>query len=443
MYCPECGTKNDDNAVFCENCGTRLQDSETESYDVSEVEAPDTDAAGEDLTEDVSAETAPDTTMGDNSDLEAEEAGEEEEEEAEAEKKEKAKKEKRPLSKQGRRAQIIAVIAAAAAVIILIVCCNFLLSSSHIAEKYATAALKGNWSAAYDNMYVQKKGEFTTKEAFVTAATVSEDSSVGEKYTILSVNKLSGSLFNSSYDIKYATADAVTGSMTLNLKRNGLFWKVEPTDDHKEVSYSISVPEGATVSVDKIIVSDQYKVSSDSGSDVYTISPIFGDTHYVEVTGDNVDNIVQLVKAPEGETAAVTAKYDEETIKEVVTRAATDLRSILNAAVQDMKVTAVDALSNSYEETKEELLNKYESLKDNSFGYGGSSPVSGYSLSNLAAYAYPTVENGKSAMRVEVNGDFKLTGGSNGTQKGTCTHTLSYVHDNGEWVLYDMDLDVS
>ncbi len=441
MYCPECGTKNDENAVFCENCGTRLKETESESYDVYEMDAPaepDTETDSLDLTEDLSTDTRTDAAPEEDLDSEAEEAGEETKQE-----KGKKEKEKRPLSKKGRRAQIISVLAAVAAVIILIACCNFLLGSSHIAEKYASAALKGNWSVAYDNMYVQKKGEFTTKEAFVTAATVAEDSSIGEKYTILSVNKQSGSLFHTTYDVKYATADAVTGSMTLDLKRDGLFWKVEPTEGHKEGSYSISVPEGATVTVDKIIVSDQYKVSTDDGSDTYTISPIFGDIHYVEVTGDNVDNIVQLVKAPEGETAAVTAKYNEETIKEVVTKAATDLRSILNAAVQDMKVTAVDAISESYEETKEELLNKYESLKDNDFGYGGNSPVSGYSLSNLAAYAYPTVENGKSAMRVEINGDYKLTGGSNGTREGTCTHTLSYVHDEGEWVLYDMKIDVN
>ena len=26
MFCPNCGTKNDDDALFCGSCGTKLQD---------------------------------------------------------------------------------------------------------------------------------------------------------------------------------------------------------------------------------------------------------------------------------------------------------------------------------------------------------------------------------------------------------------------------------
>ena len=25
MFCPNCGTKNDDDALFCANCGTKLE----------------------------------------------------------------------------------------------------------------------------------------------------------------------------------------------------------------------------------------------------------------------------------------------------------------------------------------------------------------------------------------------------------------------------------
>ncbi|MCC7559381.1 MAG: zinc-ribbon domain-containing protein [Methanobacterium sp.] len=32
MYCPKCGTKNQDGAVFCETCGSRLTETKTHHH---------------------------------------------------------------------------------------------------------------------------------------------------------------------------------------------------------------------------------------------------------------------------------------------------------------------------------------------------------------------------------------------------------------------------
>ena len=38
MFCPECGTKNDDDSLFCENCGKKMKDGSEKTEKIQDNE---------------------------------------------------------------------------------------------------------------------------------------------------------------------------------------------------------------------------------------------------------------------------------------------------------------------------------------------------------------------------------------------------------------------
>lgn len=393
MFCPECGSKNEDNAAFCENCGTALQD------------------------------VRMDTPL--------------------------ATPEKKRLSlDKGEKVQLIAILAAIVAVIACILVFQFQYGAKATAERYANAALSNNWSRLYDTLYIENDNEFQTKEAFVTAMTINhEEEAAG--YTISSITKADNSASGKVYFVTYSTADG-SDTMQINLKRQGLLWKVQ-TEDYTVEKFTISVPEGAKVTVDKIEVPESYKEeSSEAGQEVYSIAPVFGYTHYVEISGEELEDSSELVTGYDGETSYVTASYKKEVVEKVSEQALEDLGTILSAAAANKKFSDVDVLQNIDDTYKEGAIYEYEYIRDTNLTSGSYRTFVGYDMSNLEANTRVEKENGRNVLSVTLKGNYAYqykyqsyySSEETQTENGTCSQTMRYMKDGDDWKLYSLDINL-
>ncbi len=430
MYCPKCGAKNDDDAVFCENCGYRIKKDEEDlsSFETADLSGQETKVYG-----------------GRDQDMDTQVYDDLADVRSQINEGEKEKFSFRSI----RRSDLISVIVAVAAVIACVIVFNVEFGAKQVAQKYAQAALGGDWNTVYDCISHDTKGDFLTKENFVTAETVGYYGSTGA-YSITDISTGKDELNSKTYYISYNLSDE-SDTMTVNLKRNGLFWEVDATD-YVVNTYALSVPSGATVSVDKVELSGKYRTGSSSSRDYYTISPIYGYTHYVEVSGDGLESTAQIVSCYSADPVEVEVNLDENTAMTIARQAENDLQSILEAAARNQKVSTVSVINNMSGDTLEDAVYEYEYVRDTVFGYqDNNKELVSYQLSNMEAYVY-TLENsdGRDFLQVDIKADTVLDynkvnylfGNGAQTTTGTCTTTMYYVKNGTSWLLYSLDLNM-
>lgn len=256
MFCPECGFKNEDGAIFCANCGYRLQE-------VLQQENIGMEGYAEEETFEADHEPVPEKTR------------------------QAAPKSKRASSKG--KLLIVGIVTGVVALagVLSLVLYHVKFGAKVTAEEYAESVLEQDWDDVYDMLLMEEKGQFLTKQAFVSAKTMTE-AEEPEDVEIRDVSKKSGGFTSCVYRVRYQ-ADGVSGSMDAELFRDGLVWKAE-ADSYIVNDYTVSVPEGADAAVDKIKISDSIQPSSQiEGYDTYVIPAVFGNTHYVEVSGENLE----------------------------------------------------------------------------------------------------------------------------------------------------------
>ena len=400
MFCPECGSKNDDNAVFCRNCGTSLQNTET-------------------------------TAQASSS---AKKAG---------------------LSSNDK-ILLIELFIALLSIVLFIFMYNLHFSAKSTAAKYAEAVFEADWNTLYDTLYIEDSDDFTTKEAFVTAQSLNAQAEK-QYISILDVKKLSGGFSNKAYRVSYRLENQ-PDSMTIELKRKGLAWKVSE-NPYLSPNYMITVPAGASVSLDTIAVSGSLKPSEKiKGFDTYVIPQVFGAAHFVELSGGELADSSQLFSYYDSgdsesnlQASVITAQYNKETIETVMKQGGTDLKEILESAASNKKFSDVKAFEDTFDTYKEDMINAYEYLRDDTFGCASSNySLTKYQLSNSEMNGRVTSGGDNNTLiEVIIKGNYSYEsssiswGGSTYTNDGdgTCSHTLYYIKDGGVWKLYKMELD--
>lgn len=400
MFCPECGSKNDDNAVFCCNCGISLQ-----STEAAKPASPSAEKAG--------------------------------------------------LSSNDK-ILLAELCIALLSIILFIFMYNMYYSAKSTAEKYVEAVFEGDWNALYDTLYIEDSDDFTTKEAFVTAQNL--NATAAKQYiSILDVKKLSGGFSDKAYRVSYRLEDQ-PDSITIELKRKGLTWKVSE-NPYLSKNYMITVPAGASVSLDTIAVSGSLTPSEKiEGFDTYVIPQVFGSTHFVELSGGELKDSSQLFSyygsddsGSDLQSSIIAVQYNEETIESVMKQGEADLKEILESAAANKKFSDVKAFENAFDAYKEDIINTYEYLRDDTFGCGNSNySLTKYQLSNGEMNGRVTSgEDNSTLIEVVIKGNYSyesasiLWSGSTYTNDGdgTCSHTLYYIKDGDAWKLYRMDLD--
>lgn len=121
MFCPECGSKNKDDALFCENCGTSLKSPQGNGAPLS---AP-------------------------------------------------VKKERQPLDGK-EKLLLIEICVAVLSVILFFVIYNVQFGAKSVAEKHVEAMMERNYADLYDTIYLKDHDDFMSKEAFITAKKIQE-----------------------------------------------------------------------------------------------------------------------------------------------------------------------------------------------------------------------------------------------------------------------------
>lgn len=402
MFCPECGRKNDDNAVFCENCGTRLNNASMpkESIAVNDIRG----------------------------------------------------KIRLPVNK----ILLVELGAALLSFVIFSGVYNARYSAKSTAERYVKAKYECNWDEVYDTRLVEESGDFMTKEAFITASAMNYDTVEPAEMEVVDVEKKSGGLSSATYIVNYNLLNE-PGDIEVKLKRKGFTWKVD-TQEYIVENYSVLVPSGAKIKIDKIDVPEKMKVSErKKGFDTYEIPKIFGNTHYVEIEGENLKATGQLVTGygqedVSGTECIVRTGYDDQTIETVMKQAEADLGEILNAAASNKRFSEVAVFGRMSETNKEGMISDYDYLRNTIFENGNSGrSLLKYQLTNgeIKGKATGDEEEGVSLIQIELKGQcymekqYKDWDGKPNIEdtNGTDIYELRYVNEDNTWKLYDMYID--
>lgn len=247
MFCPECGTKNEKGAAFCENCGTKLKEEKKEEVKKTSK---------------------------------------------------KTVSEKKPMSKQNK---LIIIISSAVVALIIIVCCVFssLTKPENVVKKYMKARVSGDYSTLYKYEVNIESGDktFVSEEVYKTIMKQNDSKKI-LNYTVgiaqYDLGKLTSTVPVNYTEEGSTDAKEIKIKMKKTTKKAYLFfdnWVV--SDAYAESSlikdYTITVPTGAKVVYGGVEVKSNYlnKDKSSSTNDVYVLSQVFAVKTPIKVTLKN------------------------------------------------------------------------------------------------------------------------------------------------------------
>lgn len=421
-FCPNCGAKLEDGAIFCGECGTRI-DSFQESVnivdDTIEVEQSiNNETETMPWEQNVSDETEAmpwEQNVSDETETIVWEEPSSQSKEWESQnnpirpsQRKKARQQnqqdssitiKKPninvnaykakAKKMSKRQKFVIAEVLCLALVIGVFCWigSSKTSAQAVAKEYVAAYAKQDWSKIYD-MTDFPEGTYLKKEQFIECITNKEtvaidnfEISEGFAYSEYASNSLLGSFASDStssssgiqkfYDVQYTVKGQGSGYMSLEMikqsEKSMLFfdtWKVA-SNDMVISNYYVSVPVGASATIDGIVLSESDKLEEQGyGVDQYSIS-IFEGPHTIQVSLPWFQIYENEFYAYEGDSFSV---YDMELTEDGKLALQTKMQEVLEkfyqAAVAGKDFSEVSNLfmddslesaKSSYEYLQEEL----------------------------------------------------------------------------------------
>lgn len=467
MFCPNCGTKNDDDAVFCGNCGARIIEenpgpAQSSGVSLSKETAQSTPDVQGTTGEPEANGTQPQAAQGAYN--------------AQGMPNMQSQYQQNGMPNQPRQAgtfklskKVITLIAAAVAVIVAaVVFVNVGKSATDykkLAIKYVKAVEEGDWDKAYSLMNLPES-EFLTKEAFIKAneedttveiiniaardltdvtSLVDSDENLGSKSVVVTY-----SYAGSSSNVKYVYLDK------MNSKAMLFFDKYKVSSDGVVAFDSvIKVPAGSKLYINGTEVSESYKSSNNSTEkiDYYIIPFLFQGDNTIKVTSEYAEDIEEVVNFyGTGDIYSVSSSnmvYKNDMIEAAKTQASQDLEKIAAAAVAQKKFSEVGL---GYLTSAESTLSSYYSnlVGDCHTSY---KDVQSLKISDATLKASSTnvnVDSSDGLPYIKISVSYNLTGTyiykyNNETRDGknsSASATLSYKYNNGQWQMYKMSLSL-
>lgn len=401
MFCPNCGTKNEDEALFCGNCGTCLVIDVPQETPVQESVAaePEETPVQESVTAEPeetpvqestpvepevtpvqgSAPVEPEVTpVQESVPVQPQQAfGQQPVQQAQFTGQVSGQQ---PANKKPARFPngIIAIIAAGVAVIaaiIIFVCVGKNVTDyKKTAKQYVKAVAECEWNDAYSLINLPD-GEFLTKEAFINVhadATGEKVEKMAADDIVSTYSKMPG---NKAVKVGYITDSGMQYNdvyLTVANKHYMLFFKKYKVSAENLVvkDVTIKVPKGLTLYINDVIVGDGYKSDAskngNGSSDEYVIPYLFNGKNNIKVTGEFIeDYTTQLYAAHDEDTFTVgtyNAKYVNSKLEELKTQARTDVDAIINAVQAKKEYSAI--ADRVCKEEKKNIESAYKNIYD-------------------------------------------------------------------------------
>lgn len=354
--------------------------------------------------------------------------------------------------KQRRRVAFIIIgeiIATLISVVVLISLGQTTYSAEYTVDKYVKARLMQEWSTLYDTLVVDDTNEFLSKEAYVTAQTINCMEAKSESVEIVNLERKNQDLKEKQYKVDYI-ADGVDGSFEVTAVKKGMVWKIN--DGTKILKqFKLSVPRGAEVTLDKIVLSSKYKKSkTKSTRDVYIVPTVFGATHFVEITGEDFEDTKKLVTmTEEDEMIRVQANYSDDVLQAMARRGMDDLNTILSGASNDKNYISLPILKNMFDKNQKKVAEIFSTTKEKYFKNEDENlKMIDFRMGEYEVRVKPITKKNDNYVIVSVEGDCTLRFFNDRRDdqieevKGECFHELTYRKHNGEWKLYDLELNL-
>ena len=297
--------------------------------------------------------------------------------------------------------KIVKILTVAVVVLAIAVTTFFIIGSSSsdpskIAKGYFEALTKGDYNKAFEYLSLDET-EFVSKAGFskymenkgddykdVVNFTVSESRSVLSGWGITTSNENNNG-FTKVYTVKYAVKGGSSNkTMTITLVKNSekkmLFFDDYDVsiDDLLVSDYTVSVPKGATASIDGVALSEK---SSDSESnskslDTYKVSKIFAGEHELVVTSEFCEEYKNDITASAyGNSTTVSGLTMKESLRKELAQKTNDVYgAMFKGAIAgksfDSLGLAITSDSTKATAIKSAYENFFKSIKINENGVG-------------------------------------------------------------------------
>ena len=444
--CPSCGTMNESNARFCENCGFRLEEEAAAGHtapDPAEIESMGTEESGyhADPAENEGGAVQDTVPFEDFSQYGGQQGWEE-----------PVPQSTRTAGKLSKLQKI--VIAEAVCLVVVIITFfavgNNKYSAQSVAENYFDAFASRDWKTVYGLLELPE-GSFMQESQFEEMMDKMQMPEI-TNYTVRGQRGSEEEIVR-NFSVEYSATGQGTSNMELALVRQSdkaLFffdvWKVS-TEGMLSEGYPITVPAGAQVAVDGIRLTDEYRTESDSdGMDTYEIS-VFNGIHSISIAApwcevyqgefdtslDGSLTVSSMTLSEAGESA-LEAKMQET------------LETFYAAAMSEVDYSEVEGLFTA--DTAGDYETEYNDLKD-----ALNSDVNDYytlnkiTFDNFQCDFY--VEQGAASGSMECDytvdytyryDSFSGTRTENRTSDSTAYMTASFVYEGDTYKLQDVSI---
>lgn len=468
MFCPNCGTSNDESALFCANCGTRLelepvvteksaasdnnavtQQTEVQTQAQQPAEQPQAPQINEQVQPQVQTaqvnvqpqvtpmyEQPQNGVIGDSA--------------------------KKPF-KLSKKIVIIGAAAAVviAAVIVFICVGNSLTNYKKTAGSYVKAVEECDWAKAYSLVQIPDS-EFLTKNAFITAHSEATGSAVGNMRVIDSFSSKGRLPGNKAVSVIYTTATGADSQdllLTVTDKHYMLFFKKYKvsTEDAVVSDCTINVPKGLTLFINDVLVGEQYK-SKDSGKnssyDVYKIPYLFNGTTILKATSEFTEDYTKEIYPSYDEYTTSISSYDvkfaEDKISGLKDKAKKDVTEFFDAAQKKNDFSTVsDKFTTDMQSSAKSTYNGYVDTFKSTYKQISNFKITTFnpSMSDIAFRVdsndgCPTIKVG---YKIGYSYTYKYSSDTKSHERNDSKSSayVYYKYVDGQWKISSMGLGVS
>ncbi len=312
MFCAECGTKNDDSARYCENCGALLVSNEVVSDGIQDSMLP--------MQDEVISSNAAMPGMHIK------------------------------FSKWSAAVILEVIVLAVLAYGVKWIGSKYY-SAEYIAESYFEVIMEGDLGEAYEFLEV-KESDFISKELFKKTYNPEGRGKLGS-YSVKEERKDGVSAtVKVTYRVLNESEERVKEIVLIKKSDKKFFifdhWKVNPGEDIV-ADVSICAPQNAAVSLDGISLGEEYKKSKENGYDIYQISEMFCGKHVINAAKEDTQpvekNVVFYSNTEEENVVWLPQMHlEKKVLQRIAENSKSVFKSIMDAKVKDTNASFIDSL---------------------------------------------------------------------------------------------------